>query len=140
MEHHHQNVYLVLTKRTDRLAEIGKAFHIDEWWQNVWFGVTAENQEMWEKRVPLLLEANPVHPWVMCEPLLGEIHRPRQIERLHWVVAGKETGAGKRHCSEKLLIALKWDADAGGVPFWGKSGYTDSDRAYPKAMLEWLNK
>ncbi len=130
------NIYLILTKRAWRLKDYSALLDSP----NIWLGVTAENQARWDERVPQLLAANPAHPWVMCEPLLEEIKRPRNIEKLHWVVAGEETGKSKRTIEEAVLRALLWDADAAAVPFWGKAGYGESDRAYPPALLHHLGK
>jgi protein gp37 len=143
-----KNIYLVLTKRADRLLKLKGAWFGQEKgarvrlynMPNLWLGVTAENQARWGERVPQLLAANPAHPWVMCEPLLEEIKRPRNIEKLHWVVAGEETGKSKRTIEEAVLRALLWDADAAAVPFWGKAGYGEGDRAYPPALLHHLGK
>lgn len=41
---------------------------------NVWLGVSAENQEQFNKRVPLLLECPAAIRWVSAEPLLGPIN------------------------------------------------------------------
>lgn len=40
---------------------------------NVWLGVTTEDQEQAEKRIPHLLAAPAAHRWVSAEPLLGAI-------------------------------------------------------------------
>ena len=49
-----------------------------EQWQwpfsNVWIGVTAENQEMADRRIPVLLQIPAAVRFVSCEPLLGPIN------------------------------------------------------------------
>ncbi len=42
-------------------------------WQNVWLGVTAENQEYANKRVPLLRATPAAVRFVSCEPLIGRV-------------------------------------------------------------------
>lgn len=40
---------------------------------NVWLGVSAENQEQADKRIPLLLKCHAAIRWVSAEPLLGPL-------------------------------------------------------------------
>jgi protein gp37 len=63
----------LLTKRADRIASCLP----DDWgngWPNVWLGVTAENQEYAERRIPELLKVPAVVRFVSAEPLLGDIN------------------------------------------------------------------
>jgi len=80
--------------------------------QNVWLGVTAENQALADLRIPLLLQLPAASRFVSCEPLLGPIElehwlRPRwgevrnglkpfEPEVLDWVIVGGETGPRAR--------------------------------------------
>jgi protein gp37 len=41
---------------------------------NVWLGVTAENQETADERIPILLDTPAVHRFISCEPLLGPVN------------------------------------------------------------------
>ncbi|MDD4986680.1 MAG: DUF5131 family protein, partial [Dehalococcoidales bacterium] len=41
--------------------------------QNIWLGVTAENQEQADKRIPLLLQTPAAHRFVSIEPMLGTV-------------------------------------------------------------------
>lgn len=94
-----QHTFQVLTKRTDRMAEYltyskrslkimdtarqiakgrGGEFMNDAGvicWPlpNVWFGVTAENQEQADKRIPILLQIPAAVRFVSVEPMLGVI-------------------------------------------------------------------
>jgi len=66
----HQNLrhtFIILTKRPSRMAT-----HI---WpsKNVWVGVTAENQEQADKRIPLLLSIPAAVRFVSVEPMLGPV-------------------------------------------------------------------
>lgn len=66
-----QHIFQVLTKRPERMQEfIGPSIdHLP----NVWLGVTAENQEMADKRIPILLKIPAAKRFVSVEPLLGAI-------------------------------------------------------------------
>jgi len=68
-----QLIFQILTKRPERIIE-----HLPFCWgdgyPNVWMGVTAENQEMADLRIPLLLEVPAAVRFVSAEPLLGPIN------------------------------------------------------------------
>lgn len=64
--------WLMLTKRHDRIAESLP----QDWgsgWPSVWLGVTAENQEWADRRIPALLKIPAVVRWLSIEPLLGPV-------------------------------------------------------------------
>ena len=73
--------WLVLTKRPENMYAM--FVHDFEWTDvhgagvylpdNVWLGVTVENQEQADKRIPLLLQFHAKVSWLSCEPLLGEL-------------------------------------------------------------------
>jgi protein gp37 len=74
-----QHRYLVLTKRAERMRDfiVGKhgagnnAFAFG----NVWFGVSAENQDEWNERAPFVDEMRALgfNTWASFEPLLSDI-------------------------------------------------------------------
>ena len=67
-------VFLVLTKRAARLAEWAQIRGaVFPWPSNVWAGVTVENQEQANRRVPALLQVPAPVRFVSCEPLLGPV-------------------------------------------------------------------
>jgi protein gp37 len=75
-----RHLFLILTKRPELLLAWtqGKArattWPIDEIWpENALLGVTAENQEMANERVPLLLSVPCRTRFVSCEPLLTPV-------------------------------------------------------------------
>lgn len=95
--------------------------------QNVWFGVTVENQEMADKRILELLRIPARIRWLSVEPLLEHVELgllgtiPKDISaqylptsaKIHWVVVGGESGSKRRDCGVKAIndIVLQcWDA------------------------------
>jgi protein gp37 len=69
--------FQILTKRPERIMECLP----DDWtladcrgYPNVWLGVTAENQEMANVRIPILLDVPAWTRFVSAEPLLGPIN------------------------------------------------------------------
>lgn len=97
----------LLTKRPENI----KANLPDDWgdgYSNVWLGVTAENQEFADKRLPTLLDIPSVLHFVSAEPLLGWLdltdylptlgYRGRAwfLPSLKWIIVGGESGAKHR--------------------------------------------
>lgn len=94
--------WLLLTKRphlwSDRLRAVhrvafgredltGAANQADSWWgyqrppANVWFGVSVEDQERADERVPALLKIPAKVRWLSIEPLIGPVNLEQSIGR-----------------------------------------------------------
>ena len=86
-------IYQILTKRADRIAQCLP----DDWgegYANVWLGVSAENQEMYDLRVPKLLDV-PAHVrFVSVEPIIGpvDINTVKGDRQPDWIIIGGESG------------------------------------------------
>lgn len=118
-------VWLLLTKRPEMIRDI-------TWPKNVWLGVTAENQEWADKRIPILLQKQCAVRFVSIEPMLGPVDMRRGIYEteagtlgttlggIHWVICGGESGAGARKMELPWAMRLASQCDAAGVPFWFK--------------------
>lgn len=91
--------------------------------RNVWLGVSCENQEWADKRVPVLLDTPAAVRWVSAEPLLGPIDF-KSIARLDWIVAGGESGADARPMHPDWARSIRDQCAAAGVAFhfkqWGQ--------------------
>ncbi len=73
-----QLTYQILTKRPENILSRLP----DDWgdgYPNVWLGVSAENQENADKRIPLLIQIPSIVYFVSCEPLLGPIDLSKWI-------------------------------------------------------------
>ncbi|HEY3347146.1 MAG TPA: phage Gp37/Gp68 family protein [Nitrospirota bacterium] len=66
-------IFQILTKRADRMADLIKNF--TRWMSapNIWLGVTVENQEQADKRIPHLLSVPAAVRFVSVEPMLGPV-------------------------------------------------------------------
>lgn len=142
------HTFQVLTKRIDRAHQylstpdrakrIGRVFGV---WPlpNVWLGVTAENQQLADERIPLLLRTPAAVRFLSAEPLLGPIdldrcyreHGPdglcdHEDSGLDWVITGGESGPGARPSHPDWFRSLRDQCVAAGVPFffkqWGEFG------------------
>lgn len=101
--------------------------------QNVWLGVSVENQEAADARIPLLLRTPAAVRFLSVEPLLGpvqldptwivdyEIGQPEK--RIDWVIGGFESGRQARPGHRQWARALRDQCVAAGVPFfWKQNG------------------
>ena len=64
-----QHVFQILTKRAERLSEVAPYLY---WPDNVWIGVSVENQK-YTYRIDHLREVDAKVRFLSCEPLLGPI-------------------------------------------------------------------
>jgi protein gp37 len=113
---------------------------------NVWLGVSVEDQQRADERIPVLLATRAAVRWLSCEPLLGpvdleyvaddgtaEVHALSGEHvfselpygrRLDWVVAGGESGPGARPMHPDWARSLRDQCAAAKVPFlfkqWGE--------------------
>ena len=120
--------FLVLTKRSRRMRETvqrlvdmnGRPF------QNVWLGVSAENQERADERIPELLATPAAVRFVSLEPLLGPMNvgpllgRGAGIPKIHWAIVGGESGHGARPCDVSWIRDIRDQCNAAGVPLFLK--------------------
>ncbi|MGA1256064.1 MAG: DUF5131 family protein [Candidatus Nanopelagicaceae bacterium] len=119
-----QHTYQILTKREQRLQELAPLL---TWHPNIWMGVSVENQEMADRRIPALIEVPAKVRFLSCEPLLGPVYldsealgKGKALEKLHWIIAGGESGAGFRPCEWEWVYQLEIFADAWDIPFFFK--------------------
>lgn len=144
-----QHTFQVLTKRADRMKEYfnrhvkmrtedfasemsGKQIRLTDRWPlpNVWLGVTAENQEMADKRIPILLQTPAAKRFVSVEPMLGPVDLTyrydgsgstiTRLDLLDWVIVGAESGAGRRKCVNEWIIKIENQCADAGVPIFVK--------------------
>lgn len=112
----------------------------DDWpLPNVWLGVSAENQEAADERIPLLLKTRASRRFVSAEPLLGSIDLEQHwagscesgITGLDWVIVGGESGPGARPMRPDWVRSIRDQCGYEGVAFffkqWGE--HVDIDQA-----------
>lgn len=80
------HVYQILTKRDQNLAELASEL---EWAENIWVGVSVENQQ-YTHRIDALRQVPSKVRFLSCEPLLGSLHL--NLEGIDWVIVGGESG------------------------------------------------
>ena len=111
-----QHIFLVLTKRPERMLEFLSSRHSPlSLLGNVWLGVSAENQETADERIPILLECPAAVRFVSVEPMLGAVDISGCA--LDWVICGCESGPKRRPMNVEWARDLRKQCAAAGVPF-----------------------
>ena len=106
---------------------------------NVWLGVSVENQDAADERIPLLLQTPAAVRFISAEPLLGEIcieRIPRRngyytndgtplfwhplAQGLDWVIVGGESGPGSRYCHIRWIRNIVEQCVSANVPVFVK--------------------
>jgi protein gp37 len=101
MEEADHHVFQVLTKRQDRLVELAPEL---PWPSNVWMGVSIENRRF-VHRADALRKVPAAVRFISAEPLLGPLEG-LDLDQIHWLIAGGESGPGHRRVEEEWLLEL----------------------------------
>jgi protein gp37 len=173
-----RHTYQILTKRADRMhayltapgrhdawskyiakfaskAGVPISGVADGWWprhsQHIWLGVSIENQDAANTRIPLLLRTPAAVRFLSCEPLIGEVvlndHwiSPTGFDpvvgddvtvvqpRISWVITGCESGPGARPCNIEWLRSLRDQCTDVGVPLFVKQLFRNGKLRRDKA-------
>lgn len=157
-----QHVYQILTKRPDRMREIVSNLHKypDPYFcdqiaavapadgviypaKNVWLGVSVEDQETAEARIPELLKIPNVTRFLSVEPMLGpvnlEVPMPGPIVSgnyppwliqggIGWVIVGGESGPNARPMKEEWVLSLLYQCQKHHIPFFFKQWGEHDDK------------
>lgn len=137
--------WLLLTKRPENIPLMWpihpfkrhqEAYRRD----NVWLGVSVENQEYADKRIPELLKCRELSPvlFLSCEPVVGAIEfsnvsgRSDAVQQLgrrallgiDWVITGGESGPNARPAEPEWYRSIRDQCSSANIPFhfkqWGE--------------------
>lgn len=105
---------------------------------NAWIGVSVEDQDAANERIPLLLEAPAAVRWLSMEPLLGPVDiSPWLGAGIGWVVAGGESGPQARPMHPQWPRQIRDQCAAANVPFlmkqWGE--WVTAEDAPPEGLV-----
>jgi protein gp37 len=151
MSDNDQHLYILLTKRPENMLKFWqwkRAQHCINWQPkaNVWIGVTAENQEQANKRIPILLQIPASKRFVSIEPMLGPVElgvihyadghidalngsynsypdgkwTQKSIAKLDWVICGGESGPKARPMHPDWVRSVRNQCQSAGTPFFFK--------------------
>lgn len=96
---------------------------------NVWLGVSVENQQWANIRIPALLDTPAAVRFLSCEPLLGPVSlfdnsRIDTGTLVDWVIVGGESGPKARPMQPQWARQLRDECNRYGIPFlfkqWGE--------------------
>lgn len=179
---HPEHIFQMLTKRPARALkhceayglmpdadQIAKGAHPhfglapsgEVWPENLWFGITAENQEMLDKRAPFALQIPTVMTFLSHEPSLGPLDARaylgnrckgpayqdsfektyhHAVNGFEWVICGGESGPGARPMHPDWARSLRDQCQAAEVPFFFKQwGEWSPGRQNPALTDEYLS-
>jgi protein gp37 len=114
------HTYQVLTKRSERMRELlqttlREAAELP----HIWWGVSVENRKHGFARVADLQAAPACVRFLSIEPLLEDLG-PLNLEKIHWVIVGGESGPGARPMDRQWVASIRDQCQAAGVPFFFK--------------------
>ena len=138
-----QHQYIILTKRPERIKEVSylKGFSGG----NVLWGVSCENQDTADERIPILLQAPASKRILSLEPLLGRIDIQQSIKLSQgafgytkgfgytnipdWVIIGAESIGGRagRECKIEWVESIVEQCQDAGVPVFVKQLHIDGN-------------
>ena len=134
------HIFILLTKRPSRMwAYLEDTGH----WalDNIWVGVTAENQEMADKRIPILLKIPAAVRFVSIEPMLGPVNMTTAMygnnpagmncfgftdgfgyeAYIQWIICGSESGPKRRPAKLEWIRNIRDQCIVeGNIPFFLK--------------------
>ncbi len=115
--------WLLLTKRPQvALKFYRRRAH---WPENIWLGVTAEDQKHADLRIPVLFEIPAKVRFVSYEPALGHlslrgIGETEDGRTVDWVICGGESGSGARPMPVEWAREVRQQCAQAGVAFFMK--------------------
>jgi protein gp37 len=135
-----RHTYQVLTKRAERLSQVmARLVSTFGLLPNVQLGVTVENQEWADKRIPLLVTTPAAVHFVSYEPALAAVDFSRYLglavpaqfapmgpaqlmfkPQLDWIIAGGESGSQARPSHPDWFRSARDQCQTAGVPFFFK--------------------
>jgi protein gp37 len=120
MERANWHTYQVLTKRSSRLRDmLQTSLQFAAELPNIWWGVSVEDRAHGLVRIKHLQQAPAAVRFLSVEPLLedlGEIN----LEGIHWVIVGGESGAGARPMQKEWVLSLRDQCEHAQIPFFFK--------------------
>lgn len=115
MRRAHWHRFQILTKRSERLAELDPQL---EWAPNIWMGVSVESEE-YRARIADLRTTRASLKFLSLEPLLGPL-RDLDLGGIDWVIVGGESGFKAREIDPQWATDLRDQCRRAKVPFFFK--------------------
>ena len=114
------HTYQVLTKRSERLVKLlNSSLRFAAAQPHIWWGVSAENRKHGLPRIAHLQMAPAKVRFLSIEPLLEDLGEVN-LNGIHWVIVGGESGAGSRPMQKEWVLSIKDQCRSAHVPFFFK--------------------
>lgn len=110
-----QHTFQILTKRPQRLAKMA---HQLPWSPNIWMGVSVE-YAAYRFRIDHLRQVPAKVRFLSVEPLIADVG-VLDLEGIHWVIVGGESGHQARPIKEEWVTAIRDQCVDAGVAFFFK--------------------
>ena len=107
--------FQVLTKRSERLLDLHRKI---DWPDNVWMGVTVENDDC-IYRIEHLRNTGASVKFLSLEPLLGSLEN-LNLNNIDWVIVGGESGPGARPIEPDWVRGIRDQCVESKTPFFFK--------------------
>lgn len=115
MESAHWHQFQVLTKRAERLEQVATEL---PWPENVWMGVSVENDD-YTSRIDHLRRTPAAVKFLSLEPLLGPL-ADLDLRDIDWVIVGGESGRSPRPMDPAWVRSIRDQCVDAAVPFFFK--------------------
>jgi len=132
-----QHIYQILTKRAFRMASYFESRKVPS---NAWIGVTVEDKEYGAPRIDKLRSIDAAIRFLSIEPLLEDLGKVN-LDDIHWVIVGGESGPNARPMKEEWVINIKNRCHHSGASFffkqwggWGSDGKKRSKKANGRSL------
>ena len=110
-----RHIFQVLTKRSARLVRLEAKI---DWPDNVWMGVSVEDEDH-TFRIDDLRATGAHVKFLSLEPLLGPIPE-LNLREIGWVIVGGESGPGARPMKKEWVVDIRDQCARVDVPFFFK--------------------
>ena len=110
-----QHTFQVLTKRSD--VTLQHTSHLT-WSENIWMGVSVENQN-YTNRIDDLRQVPAYVRFLSLEPLLSPLPN-LNLDGIHWVIVGGESGSFHRPLDVEWVRDIRNQCMIANVPFFFK--------------------
>ena len=118
-----KHIFQVLTKRANRLDAIKDYVN---WSENIWLGVTVENDKH-KDRIDALRVIPAKVKFISFEPLLSDVGTV-DLSDIDWAIIGGESGWGARPIQESWIINIKNQCERQKVFFYFKQWGGDKQK------------
>ncbi|MDO9319090.1 MAG: phage Gp37/Gp68 family protein [Gammaproteobacteria bacterium] len=127
-----QHTYQILTKRSANMREYFSSRLVPD---NAWLGVSVEDRKYGKPRIADLTNIDARTRFLSVEPLLENLGS-LELEGIHWVIVGGESGFGARPMQAEWAIDIRNQCIRAGVDFffkqwgaWGADGIHRNKKA-----------